>query len=121
MWHDEQRRSWEPPSHRVLKVNVDGAFDARSGKGGVDIVNLSLGMKWGIFQSGGHTGCVKCFDGDGGSTWVSTSIYFVVGLMDYGEKSHCRGRRTICDFGCYKGKQVVSKLIWRSSSRVLFI
>ncbi|KAH7862013.1 hypothetical protein Vadar_033668 [Vaccinium darrowii] len=36
--------SWIPPTEGVLKVNVDGAFDTRSGKGGVGmVVRDSLG------------------------------------------------------------------------------
>lgn len=29
---------WNPPTEGVFKINVDGAFDARSGKGGVGLV-----------------------------------------------------------------------------------
>lgn len=30
--------SWEPPPHEVVKINVDGAFDAHSGQGGWGLI-----------------------------------------------------------------------------------
>ncbi|KAH7846943.1 hypothetical protein Vadar_019991 [Vaccinium darrowii] len=35
---EESRIGWVPPAVGVLKVNVDGAFDAKSGRGGVGLV-----------------------------------------------------------------------------------